>query len=171
MYQRERFKSPWRVCGSKGVSISGITDSTAPHRIPRTEMADRSTSATNSNSMDTLNYGEKRPWLTCLCGRRVGKLYRGSICLACRQCAEATYESQKKSRRGRLFRKATRIRAGLDDFGRPGIDPFPARPSGMQRKIYSRLKTRAEIIEHELIKGGIYRPRPRRKLQYYARRA
>ena len=41
------------------------------------------------------NYGRKRPWLTCLCGRRVGKLYRGSVCLACRQCAEATYESQK----------------------------------------------------------------------------
>ena len=117
------------------------------------------------------NYGGKRPWLTCLCGRRVGKLYRGSVCLACRQCAEATYESQKKSRRGRLFRKASRIRARLGDFGRPGIDPFPARPSGMQRKIYSRLKTRAEIIERELIKGGIYRPRPRRKLQYYARRA
>ena len=77
----------------------------------------------------------------------------------------------EKSRRGRLFHKATRIRADLGDFGRPGIDPFPDRPSGMQRKIYSRLKMRAEIIERELIKGGIYRPRRRRKLPDYARRA
>ena len=59
------------------------------------------------------NYGGTRPWFTCLCGRRVGMLYRGSAWLGCRHCAEATYESQKKSRRGRLHLKATRIRARL----------------------------------------------------------
>lgn len=117
------------------------------------------------------NYGGSRPWLTCLCGRRVGKLYRGSAWLGCRQCAEATYESQRKSQRGRLFRKATRIRARLGDYGRPGIDTFPPRPFGMQRKIYNRLKTKAEIIERKLIQGSIYRPRLRRKLSDYARRA
>jgi len=116
-------------------------------------------------------YGGKRPWLTCLCGRRVGKLYRGSAWLGCRQCAEATYESQKKSRRGRLFQKAARLRARLGDDGRPGIDAFPPRPMRMQRKIYNRLKTRAEKIERKLMQGNIYRPRPRRKLLDYARRA
>ena len=114
------------------------------------------------------NYGGKRPWLTCLCGRRVGRLYRGSGGLGCRHCAEAIYESQTKSRRGRLFQKATRIRARLGDYGRPGIDNFPPRPFGMQRKIYARLKTQAQIIERELIRG-LYRPRPRRKLRNYAR--
>jgi hypothetical protein len=63
------------------------------------------------------------------------------------------------------------IRARLGDYGRPGIDTFPPRPMGMQRKIYIRLKTRAEIIEHKLIQGSVYRPRLRRKLPDYARRA
>lgn len=116
-------------------------------------------------------YGGARPWLTCLCGSRVGKLYHGSGCLGCRRCAEAIYESQRKSRKGRLHLKATRIRARLGDYGRPGIDPFPPRPFGMQRKIYDRFRMRSEIIECELIQGGIYRPRPRRQWWNYARRA
>jgi len=117
------------------------------------------------------HYGGRRPWLICLCGKRVGKLYRGSAWLGCRECAEAKYESQKKSRRGRLFRKAKGIRARLGDCGRPGIDTVPLRPFGMQRKIYNRLRSQAEIIERELNRGSIYRPRTRRKLPDYARKA
>jgi hypothetical protein len=116
-------------------------------------------------------YGGARPWLTCLCGRRVGKLYRGNGFLGCRYCAEATYESQRKSRKGRLHLKATRIRARLGDYGRPSIDAIPSRPSGMQRKTYSRFKMQLGIIEYKLIQGGIYRPRPRRKLLNYAQMA
>jgi hypothetical protein len=67
-------------------------------------------------------YGGARPWFTCLCGRRVGKLYRGSAWLGCRLCAEATYESQRKSRKGRLYLKATRIRVRLGDDGRDLTD-------------------------------------------------
>jgi hypothetical protein len=117
------------------------------------------------------NYGGRRPWLVCLCGKRAGKLYRGSAWLGCRQCADVVYESQKRSRRARLSRKAMGIRARLGDYGRPGIDPFPPRPFGMQRKIYNRLRTRAELIERELNRVSIYRPRPRRKLPNYARKA
>jgi hypothetical protein len=116
-------------------------------------------------------YGGARPWLTCLCGRRVGKLYRGSAWLGCRHCAEATYESQRKSRRGRLHLKALRIRARLGEYSRPGIDAIPHRPSGMQRKTYARFKMQLGIIESKLIQGGIYHPRPRRKLLNYARLA
>jgi hypothetical protein len=113
-------------------------------------------------------YGGARPWFLCLCGRRVGKLYRGSAWLGCRHCAEAIYESQRKSRKGRLHFKAMRIRAGLGDYGRPGIDVFPPRPSGMQRKIYSRLKEQAIIIEAKLIAGHVFRPRPRRERRKYS---
>jgi hypothetical protein len=113
-------------------------------------------------------YGGSRPWLTCLCGNRVGKLYYGNGFLGCRHCAEAIYESQRKSRRGRLHLKAIRIRARLGDYGRPGVDAFPPRPSGMQRKIYSRLKEQARIIEAKLIAGHIYRPRPRRERRKYS---
>jgi hypothetical protein len=112
------------------------------------------------------HFGGWRPWLTCLCGSRVGKLYYGAACLACRHCAEAIYESQRKGPRGRLHLKATRIRARLGDHGRPGIDAFPPRPLwfpgvGMQRKTYARIRAQGEIIERKLIEGRIYRPRPR----------
>jgi hypothetical protein len=116
-------------------------------------------------------YGGARPWLTCLCGRRVGKLYRGNGFLGCRHCAEAIYESQRKSPKGRLHLKATRLRERLGDYGRPGIDAIPPRPSGMQRKTYSYFKMQLGIIEYKLIQGGIYRPRPRRKLLNYTQLA
>lgn len=116
-------------------------------------------------------YGGARPWLMCLCGRRVGKLYRGSAWLGCRQCAEAAYESQRRSRKGRLHLKATRIRARIGDYGRPGVDAFPPRPRGMHRKTFARVKAQAQIIERELTTGRNYRPRPRRKLWDYALKA
>lgn len=115
--------------------------------------------------------GGARPWLTCLCGRRVGKLYRGNGFLGCRHCAEAIYESQKKSPKGRLYIKAIRLRRRLANYGHPGTDAIPPRPSGMQRRIYARLKARLQIIEFKLIERGIYRPRPRRERRNYPRRA
>jgi hypothetical protein len=69
-------------------------------------------------------YGGERPWFICPCGERVGKLYRGSAWLGCRHCAEAIYESQRKSPKGRLHLKATRIRARLGDYGVPASTPF-----------------------------------------------
>jgi hypothetical protein len=116
-------------------------------------------------------YGGARPWFTCSCGRRCGKLYYGNGFLGCRSCGEMIYESQRRSRRGRLHLKATRIRARLRDYGRPGIDPIPSRPSGMRRKTYDCLRTQAEVIERALMEGRIYRPRPRREQLNYARRA
>jgi hypothetical protein len=114
------------------------------------------------------NYGGKRPWFTCLCGKRVGKLYYGANCLGCRHCAEAIYESQRRGRRGRLQLKASRIRARFGDHGRPGIDPFPERPPwfrgfAMQNRTYARIRGRAEAIERELRKGRPYQFRGRRK--------
>ena len=116
-------------------------------------------------------YGGARPWLTCLCGRRVGKLYRGNGFLGCRHCAEATYESQRKSRRARMHLKATRIRAHLQNYGRPGIDPIPSRPPGMQCRTCVRLQAQLSAVELQLIEGGIYRTRPRRERRNYARKA
>jgi hypothetical protein len=116
-------------------------------------------------------FGGWRPWMTCLCGRRVGKLYIGSSCLGCRQCAEATYASQHRGRRSRLHLKATRIRQRLGDEGRPGIDPFPPRPWRMHRKTFALLKAKAEMIERKLIEGRLFRLRPRRQRRDYAFRA
>jgi len=109
-------------------------------------------------------FGGARPWFTCLCGRRVGKLYYGNGFLGCRPCGELVYESQRAGRKRRLYMKAKRIRCRLGDYdGRPGIDAFPQRPFGMQRKIYNRLRTQAEMIEHQLRQGRVYVPRQRNK--------
>ena len=116
-------------------------------------------------------YGGARPWFVCPCGMRVGKLYRSLAWLGCRNCADATYESQRKSRKGRLYLKATRIRARLGNYDRPGIATIPPRPSGMQRRIYSRLRSQAESIERELTTGRIYCPHPRRERRNYAFKA
>jgi hypothetical protein len=107
------------------------------------------------------HFGGWRPWMTCLCGRRVGKLYHGNGFLGCRQCGEMQYESQRRGRRGRLHLKATRIRQRLGDEGRPGIDPISARPWRMQQRTYARLKAKAEMVERKLTEGRLYRPRKR----------
>jgi hypothetical protein len=83
----------------------------------------------------------------------------------------ATYESQRKSKRGRLYAKAKHIRARFGDYGRPCIDPLPLRPFGMHRKIYERLSAQAKIIEYKLVVGRIYRPRQRRQTRDYAPKA
>ena len=116
-------------------------------------------------------FSKRRPWFVCQCGRRCGKLYRRGGFLGCRKCVHATYESQRKSKRGRLYAKARRIRARLGDYGCPCIDPLPVRPFGMQRRIYERLSAQAKIIECKLGIGRIYRPRQRRQTREYARRA
>jgi hypothetical protein len=117
------------------------------------------------------HFGGWRPWMTCLCGRRVGKLYIGNGCLACRQCGGLKYKSQRLGRRGLLHLKAVRIRQRLGDDGRPGIDPLPPRPWQMRRATYARLKMKAEMIECALMEGRPYRPRPRRERRNYALRA
>jgi hypothetical protein len=115
-------------------------------------------------------YGGARPWLICLCGRRVGRLYHGLGFLGCRACCNAAYESQRKGLKGRCYLKATRIRTRLGDYGRPGRDAIAARPSGMQRRSYNNLRAKLAMIESKLTEGGIYRPRPHRKSRDYARR-
>ena len=116
-------------------------------------------------------YGGSRPWLTCLCGKRVGKLYRGSAWLGCRHCAEAKYKSQRKCRKARLYLNAKRIRGRLKDNGRPGIDAIPSRPSGMHRRTYARLHAQLIAMELQLSEGGFYCPRPRRERPKYGRMA
>jgi hypothetical protein len=111
-----------------------------------------------------------RPWFLCQCGQRRGKLYRGADFLACRKCLHVTYESQRKSKRARLYAKAKHIRARLGNYNGPCIGPLPPRPRGMQTKIYERLSAQLKIIEHKLGIGRLYRPRQHRQISDYARR-
>jgi hypothetical protein len=93
------------------------------------------------------HYGGARPWLHCLCGRRVGKLFRGMGRYFCRPClGNPPYASQTKSAQTRAHFQACKLRLRLG--GTAAVTaPFPERPRGMHRKTYARLRRRAEKLE------------------------
>jgi hypothetical protein len=110
-------------------------------------------------------FGGWRPWFTCLCGRRVRKLYRCNDLLCCRKCGEMIYSSQRWGPKRRLYQKAKRIRCQMGDYHRrPGIDDFP--PRGRYRMHRKRLKVEGEVIERQLRQGRRYLPREHRNRPY-----
>jgi len=94
--------------------------------------------------------GGVRPWFVCpvycdgrYCGRRAAILYSAGELFACRRCYGLAYESQQQTARHRGLEQARKIRMGLGG----GVDllaPFPARPKGMHRRTFQRLRARAE---------------------------
>jgi hypothetical protein len=95
------------------------------------------------------NFGGRRPWFECRCGKRVGRLYCGGMFIGCRHCYGAVYECQRRSDKGRKHQQASKIRLSLG--GPPTIaKPFPQRPCRMWRSTYARLRARAEGYERQL---------------------
>lgn len=97
------------------------------------------------------HYGGARPWLHCpFCERRVGRLFKGLGGYFCRQCFDnPLYASQSKSMQSRRHFEACKLRLRLG--GSASLtEPFPARPSGMHRKTYARLRHRAGTLESSL---------------------
>lgn len=84
--------------------------------------------------------GGKRSWFLCpnpVCGRRCGILYfKGQF--ACRVCHGLAYASQRQSPEQRAFSQARKIRRALGGSGSLE-EPFPDRPTGMQKRTYERL--------------------------------
>ncbi len=82
--------------------------------------------------------GGRRSWFLCpQCDRRCAILYRRHGDLACRECHDLAYESQRLSRSDRLTLRAQRIRHRLGGSGNLS-KPFPERPRGMHRRTYAR---------------------------------
>ena len=108
------------------------------------------------------HFGGFRPWLHCPhCERRVARLFRGFAGYFCRACCgNPIYESQRRSRKGRAYLQAYRIRQRLGG-SRPVLDDIPARPRGMGRKTYVRLCVRVERLERALIDSLVRRYAPR----------
>ena len=95
------------------------------------------------------NFGDRRPWFECRCGKRVGRLYCGGMFIGCRHCYGPIYECQRRSDKGRKHQQASKIKLSLG--GAPTIaKPFPERPRHMWRKTYTRLRARAERYERQL---------------------
>jgi len=74
-------------------------------------------------------------------------------------CGNAIYESQRRSRKGRAFLQAYRIRQQLGG-SRPVVDAIPPRPR-MAQKTYARLCARVARLEKPLIGSRVLRYAPR----------
>jgi hypothetical protein len=98
-------------------------------------------------SWTACHLGGRRAWFRCsassngqYCGRRAAKLYLGgSPVFACRHCCGLAYASQQESLHHRGLGKAQKIRMRLGGTGNM-FDDFPAKPKGMHRRTYIRLR-------------------------------
>ncbi len=96
------------------------------------------------------HFGGMRPWLHCLCGQRVARLFKGLGGYYCRPCiGNPLYASQSKSTQGRRHFEACKLRLRLGGIASLAA-PFPDRPRGMHRKTYARLRSRAEHLESRI---------------------
>ena len=92
------------------------------------------------------HFGGSRPWFSCRCGRRVGKLYlAGSPIFACRRCYNLGYETQLETM-GRGLLRAQRIRERLGGSASMA-DLFPPKPKGMHWKTYYRWQEKHDDAE------------------------
>ena len=103
-------------------------------------------------------FGGERPYFVCpgvvngvACGRRVAKLHGPGRYFLCRHCYRLAHASQSEGAWDRTLRRANKIRQRLG--GDPGMAaPFPAKPRGMWRRTYERLREQgfnAEILADE----------------------
>lgn len=91
------------------------------------------------------HFGGLRPWFKCLrCNRRVGKLYNSGASLACRQCLDLRYASQRRGAKSRSYLQALKLRLRLN--GVASLDrPIPDRPRRMHKRTYQRLCQRLDL--------------------------
>jgi hypothetical protein len=115
--------------------------------------------------------GGQRPWFRCdayigdrHCGRRVAILYGLGRMFACRRCYGLAYASQQESPRFRNISRSRKIRMRLGGSANLG-ERFPAKPHGMHRSTYHRLRARGEAADR-LAFGQLRFPlRPLRRYQ------
>ena len=104
-------------------------------------------------------FGGERPYLLCpgivdgiACGRRAAKLYGADRYFLCRHCYSLTYTSKRLEPLDRAWQtahdRASRIRRRLGGTGRGSPhEGIPARPKGMWKKTYRRLRREAMQAE------------------------
>jgi hypothetical protein len=99
------------------------------------------------------HFGGRRPWFECpYCRRRSALIYIGDEDIACRRCFGLAYASQHEPVRQRGLMKAQNIRMMLG--GSPSvIDRFPARPKGMHREKYNRLRATHDQVADRFMPG------------------
>ena len=113
------------------------------------------------------HFGGLRPWLHCLCGRRVAKLFKGMGGYFCRPCVgNPMYASQCKSTKGRRHFEACKLRLRLGGVASIAA-PFPERPRGVHKKTYIRMRARIAKLEEGLSARFKSKPADYPNLVYY----
>ena len=113
-------------------------------------------------------FGGARPYFVCpgvvngiACGRRVAKLQGPGRYFLCRHCYRLGHASQIEDPWERALRRANKIRQRLGgDLGMAA--PLPARPEGMWRRTYERLREKA--FEAEMLADEAFAIRAERLL-------
>jgi hypothetical protein len=96
-----------------------------------------------------LHLGGARPWFVCYkCSRRRTKLYVNSIDVACRQCWDLQYASQRQRRKTRLKTRLEKVRGRLWIEGEKII-----RPRNMPDRVFKRHLRAIARIEHAIKHG------------------
>lgn len=97
--------------------------------------------------------GGERPWLHCpSCGRRVGKLYSGSV-FACRHCMRLNYPSQQANKRDRALDRTWTLRRELGCDAGPFDYPaeYIRRPKGMHRTTFAKRIEKLVRVERQAV--------------------
>ncbi len=96
--------------------------------------------------------GERPAFLCPRCGDRRLHLYLWRGRVACRGCAELTYQSRRERERDRAIRRAQKLRARLG--GELSLDaPPPERPKRMWRRTYERQLAALAAAEQRALDG------------------
>lgn len=97
--------------------------------------------------------GGERPWFLCpCCGRRVAKLYGGTV-FACRHCMRLNYRCQQVNKSDRALDRAWTLRHRLGCDAGPFDYPaeYVRRPKGMHRSTFARHIERLARIETQAL--------------------
>ena len=97
-------------------------------------------------------FGGYRAWFLCpQCGRRVAILYCPDV-IACRQCYQLTFRSQRENFLGRDFRRINKVRARLN-WPAGVMHGVFSRPKGMHYKTFRRLMAIYRKLELVVLLG------------------
>lgn len=92
------------------------------------------------------NYGGRRPWFTCWCGRRIAILYCAGKHFLCRKCYGLIHASVNEGKRDRAYRKMLKIRKLLG-YNSNIMEPILFKPKGMHYTTFRRLLDEYEAAD------------------------
>lgn len=96
------------------------------------------------------HYGGDRAWFLCpCCGRRVGKLFGGTL-FACRHCHQLNYDCQRESDLDRLARRVDKIRDRLG-WKSGVLNGHGPKPKRMHGQTFNRLLAQHNRFEQIML--------------------